>query len=190
MTTDNFCCYLQNRLIRTSQTGGQQYSDTSPFSIPCPRWCHFSPASVPPKWHHFLFAPGMTYLFTNIIFAAANVIIWLFHFNLYYFSLFRYEAACLNTEATFLTLFTKMCNNYLAVFLPNFLTLGFIIFTNFWLSYLTLFSPNFQIIIWQTDLQNFSNCILTCWKVTPFHSDRKKYLKLWNNLACRESEQI
>ncbi len=30
-----FCFYLQNRLIQTSQTGGQQYSDTSPFSIPC-----------------------------------------------------------------------------------------------------------------------------------------------------------
>ncbi len=35
ITTDNFCFYLQNRLIQTSQTGGQQYSDTSPFSIPC-----------------------------------------------------------------------------------------------------------------------------------------------------------
>jgi hypothetical protein len=35
MTTDNFCFYLQNRLIQTSQTGGQQYSDTSPFRIPC-----------------------------------------------------------------------------------------------------------------------------------------------------------
>jgi hypothetical protein len=34
MTTDNFCFYLQNRLIQTSQTGGQLYSDTSPFSIP------------------------------------------------------------------------------------------------------------------------------------------------------------
>jgi hypothetical protein len=34
MTTDNFCIYLQNRLIQTSQTGGQQYSDTSPFSVP------------------------------------------------------------------------------------------------------------------------------------------------------------
>ncbi len=34
MTNDNFCFYLQNRLIQTSQTGGQQYSDTSPFSIP------------------------------------------------------------------------------------------------------------------------------------------------------------
>ncbi len=29
-----FCFYLQNRLIQTSQTG-QWYSDTSPFSIPC-----------------------------------------------------------------------------------------------------------------------------------------------------------
>jgi hypothetical protein len=35
MTTHNFCFYLQNRLIQTSQTGGQWYSDTSPFSIPC-----------------------------------------------------------------------------------------------------------------------------------------------------------
>jgi hypothetical protein len=29
MTTDNYCFYLQNRLIQTSQTEGQ-----SPFSIP------------------------------------------------------------------------------------------------------------------------------------------------------------
>jgi hypothetical protein len=35
MTTDIFCFYLENRLIQTIQTGGQQYSDTSPFSIPC-----------------------------------------------------------------------------------------------------------------------------------------------------------
>jgi hypothetical protein len=35
MTNDNFFVYLQNRLIQTSQTGGQRYSDTSPFSIPC-----------------------------------------------------------------------------------------------------------------------------------------------------------
>jgi hypothetical protein len=35
MTTNIFCFYLQNRLIQTSQTGGQWYSDTSPFSIPC-----------------------------------------------------------------------------------------------------------------------------------------------------------
>jgi hypothetical protein len=34
MTTDNFCFYLQKRLIQTSQTGGQRYSDTSPFIIP------------------------------------------------------------------------------------------------------------------------------------------------------------
>jgi hypothetical protein len=34
MTNDNFCFYLQNRLIQTSQTGGHWYSDSSPFSIP------------------------------------------------------------------------------------------------------------------------------------------------------------
>jgi hypothetical protein len=33
MTTDKICFYLQNRQIQTSQTGGQWYSDTSPFSI-------------------------------------------------------------------------------------------------------------------------------------------------------------
>ena len=33
MTTDDFCFYSQNRLIQTSQTGGQRYSDTSLFSI-------------------------------------------------------------------------------------------------------------------------------------------------------------
>jgi hypothetical protein len=38
MTTEVFCFYLQNRLILTSQTGGQGYSDTSPFSIPCLRY--------------------------------------------------------------------------------------------------------------------------------------------------------
>ncbi len=34
MTTDNFCFYLQKWVIQTSKTGGQLYSDTSPFSIP------------------------------------------------------------------------------------------------------------------------------------------------------------
>jgi hypothetical protein len=34
MTTDNFCFYFQNRLIQTSQTGGQWYSDTS---LSCPK---------------------------------------------------------------------------------------------------------------------------------------------------------
>jgi hypothetical protein len=35
MTNDNFCLYLQNRLIQTSQTGGQWYRDTSPLVFPC-----------------------------------------------------------------------------------------------------------------------------------------------------------
>jgi hypothetical protein len=39
MMTDNFCFYLQTRLIQTSQTGGQSYSDTCPFSIPWLRSC-------------------------------------------------------------------------------------------------------------------------------------------------------
>jgi hypothetical protein len=34
VTTDNFCFYLQNRLIQTGQAGSQQYSDTSPFRVP------------------------------------------------------------------------------------------------------------------------------------------------------------
>jgi hypothetical protein len=34
MTTDNFLFYFQNRLIQTSQTGGQWYSDTSPLVFP------------------------------------------------------------------------------------------------------------------------------------------------------------
>jgi hypothetical protein len=29
-----FCFYLKNRLIQTRRTGGQWYSDTSPFNIP------------------------------------------------------------------------------------------------------------------------------------------------------------
>ncbi len=35
VTSDKFCFYLQNSIIQTSQTGGQCYSDTSTFSIPC-----------------------------------------------------------------------------------------------------------------------------------------------------------
>jgi hypothetical protein len=34
MATDNFCFYFQNRLIQTSQTGGQWYNDTSPLVFP------------------------------------------------------------------------------------------------------------------------------------------------------------
>jgi hypothetical protein len=35
MTINNFCFYLQNRLIQNSQTGGQWFSDTSPPSPAC-----------------------------------------------------------------------------------------------------------------------------------------------------------
>jgi hypothetical protein len=34
VTTGNFCVYLQNTQIQTSQTGGQQYSDTSLLVFP------------------------------------------------------------------------------------------------------------------------------------------------------------
>jgi hypothetical protein len=34
IASDDFCFYLQNRLIQTGQTGGQLYSDTSPFRVP------------------------------------------------------------------------------------------------------------------------------------------------------------
>ncbi len=40
MTTDNFCFYFQKKLIQTIKTGGQQYSDTSPFSIPWMEGCY------------------------------------------------------------------------------------------------------------------------------------------------------
>jgi hypothetical protein len=42
MTIDDFCFSLQNRLIQTSQTGGQWYSDASLFSIP---WIHLQKLS-------------------------------------------------------------------------------------------------------------------------------------------------
>ncbi len=42
MTTDIFCFYSQNRLIQTSQTGGQQYNDTSSLSIPWLNWLYWN----------------------------------------------------------------------------------------------------------------------------------------------------
>jgi len=43
MTTNNFCFYLQNRLIQTSQTGGQQYRDSPPLVFPgWVIWCHIT----------------------------------------------------------------------------------------------------------------------------------------------------
>ncbi len=47
MTTDDFCFYLQSRLIQTSQTGGQWYCDTSPFSIP---WSSYNQALLSSNW--------------------------------------------------------------------------------------------------------------------------------------------
>jgi len=53
MTTDNFCFYLQNTLIQTSQTGGHRYSDTSPFSIPCRK------SSKQSTTQHIVYEPTM-----------------------------------------------------------------------------------------------------------------------------------
>ncbi len=49
----NFCFYLQNRLIQTSQTGGQWYSDTSPLVFPGDTYtiCNFDPKHF---FSHFL----------------------------------------------------------------------------------------------------------------------------------------
>jgi hypothetical protein len=50
MTTDNFCFYLQNRLIQTSQTGGQWYNDASPISIPCLMLVRVSVIGISVRW--------------------------------------------------------------------------------------------------------------------------------------------
>ncbi len=84
---------MQNRLIQTSQTGGQWYSDTSPFSIPwakdlkekglvmnkkcfiamIPGYHSEMPGAMgcypgcpyPPHWH--LFQPGIEQSVANVI---------------------------------------------------------------------------------------------------------------------------
>ncbi len=60
MTIDIFCFYLQNREIQTSRTGGQQYSDTSPFSIP---W-----------YRHHLWRLSID--FSNMFIAKATGLMW------------------------------------------------------------------------------------------------------------------
>jgi hypothetical protein len=42
MINDNFYFYLQNRLIQTSQAGGQWYSDTFPLVFPGVCVCVFA----------------------------------------------------------------------------------------------------------------------------------------------------
>jgi len=58
MTTENFCFYLQNRLIQTSQTGGQWYSDTFPFSIPWSVLCMHAVIKYLQVWLGELMAEG------------------------------------------------------------------------------------------------------------------------------------
>ncbi len=49
-----FCFYMQCRLIQTSQTGGQWYSDTAPFSIPWFVFWHLQPLLACVFAMHFL----------------------------------------------------------------------------------------------------------------------------------------
>jgi hypothetical protein len=67
MTADNFCFYLQNRLIQTSQTGGQWYSDTSPLVFP---GSYFTSAQVPTFLKYGLYL-GVTFIlgltFTKVL---------------------------------------------------------------------------------------------------------------------------
>jgi hypothetical protein len=70
MTTDNFCSYLQNRLIQTSQTGGQWYNDTSPFSIPCAK-------HNKAEWHY-----DVQHNYSSIV--MLNVVIPFLHFYALY----------------------------------------------------------------------------------------------------------
>jgi hypothetical protein len=66
VTSDNFSFYLQSRLIQTSQTGGQWYSDTSPFSVP---WHDLTPIggsqTCPPNirlgWKWLILANTLAY---------------------------------------------------------------------------------------------------------------------------------
>jgi hypothetical protein len=53
MTTDNSCFYLLNRLIQISQTGGQWYSDTSPYSVPWLGWVSWQRTGNGQRFVHF-----------------------------------------------------------------------------------------------------------------------------------------
>jgi hypothetical protein len=72
MTTNNFCFYLQNRLIQTSQTGGQQYSDT-PISIP---WYTVSSSSSP---YSCLLTSTVTLSIMGLL-VTQHCVFWLLHF--------------------------------------------------------------------------------------------------------------
>jgi hypothetical protein len=50
MATDNFCFYLLNRLIQTSQSGGQLYTDTPPFEYSLiPKSCQEKASFILPQ---------------------------------------------------------------------------------------------------------------------------------------------
>ncbi len=64
---------MKNRLIQTSQTGGQQYSDTSPFSIPCYMSTTYKNTDMSVVWVYcWLYLP-LQYLFliyANVFFCC------------------------------------------------------------------------------------------------------------------------
>ncbi len=75
MKTDNFCYYFQTRLIQTSQTGGQRYNDTSPFSIP---WTVSQIERERGMWNMvalFLFLKGMTGALSSFSYLVIIIII-------------------------------------------------------------------------------------------------------------------
>ncbi len=68
MTIDNFCFYLQNRLIQTSETGGQWYNNTSLFSIPWSNALAYSAEGSLTKKNFLDFDTNVIKLFTAVIY--------------------------------------------------------------------------------------------------------------------------
>jgi len=77
MTTDNFCFYLQNRLIQTSKTGGQWYSNTSPFSIPWLKYSNVTASQLKPP---SCAINGFTAVI-NTVHMAARLLVIVSHFH-------------------------------------------------------------------------------------------------------------
>jgi hypothetical protein len=76
MATEFFCFYLQNRLIQTSQTGGQWYSDTFPFSIP---WYRQGFPGTGPRWHHDTHPNDSHSIFYNLIVMLSVIMLCVIH---------------------------------------------------------------------------------------------------------------
>ncbi len=66
-TTDNFCFYLQNRLIQTIQTGGEQYSDTPPLVFPALKHARAKLPTLLAQLSFVIFAVGQTVAASKIL---------------------------------------------------------------------------------------------------------------------------